>query len=117
MAVALLGCGLLGCAAESGPAQTRQALTTTDASVPIALETLETPEGLAEATSPDWRIRLDSKLVVGCTGSELCGAGEQCCPLSGECVPANCDDCCVTAELPNGPMEDPEVDDPSARLR
>ncbi len=105
MAVALAGFGLLGCAAET-TAGTTHALTT-DAAVPIALETA--PEGLAEAAQPDWRIRLDAKLVNACTGSELCGPGEQCCPLSGECVPADCNDCCVTPEIPAGPMDEPEV--------
>lgn len=107
MAVALLGFGLLGCAAETGAAST-QALTS-DAAVPIALEA---PEGLERSALPEWRLRMESELVDGCSAQNICETGEQCCPLTGECVPADCDDCCVNPEIPDGPNDDPEIDKP-----
>ena len=107
MAIALFGCGLLGCAAESGAATTHAL--TSDAAVPIALEA---PEGLEEAASPEWRLRVESELIDGCSGQNICESGEQCCPLTGECVPADCDDCCVNPEVPAGPNEDPELERP-----
>jgi len=106
MAVTLAGLGLLfGCAAETG--ETTHALTR-DAAVPGFIEV---PEGLQEALEPDWRLRSSVGLIDGCS-TEICETGEQCCALTGECVPVDCDDCCVNPEIPDGPNADPELDVP-----
>lgn len=108
MAVALAGFGLTlgGCAAETG--QTHHALHG-DASVPAAFDD---PAGLAESAQPDWR-QQNAGLIEGCSGAAVCEAGERCCVLTGTCVPADCNDCCVTPELPAGPNTEPELDPPS----
>ncbi|MAQ15366.1 MAG: hypothetical protein CMN30_11305 [Sandaracinus sp.] len=46
--------------------------------------------------------------IDGC-GSEVCGAGETCCPLTGECFPATCTDCCRPPELAAGVPPEPEL--------
>lgn len=109
MAVALAGLGLLmgGCAAETGEGS--HALMG-DAAVPTPTA-LRAPEGLERAAAPDWRLRASAGLVDGCS-MEVCEAGEQCCALTGECVPVDCDDCCVTPERPDGVEPDPELDGP-----
>ncbi len=109
MAAATLGaCGLLlgGCAAETGEAT--RALGA-DAAVPVA--DIEPPEGLDEAAAPDWRVRASEGAIDGCS-REICEKGEQCCALTGECVPVDCDDCCIGPELAGGMHDDPELDGP-----
>jgi len=107
-AVTLGACGLFlgGCAAETG--ETTHALGG-DASVPVT--SVDVPEGLEAETSPDWRLRVSEGLIEGCS-RQVCETGEQCCALTGECVPVDCDDCCVNPEVPAGPNEDPELDAP-----
>jgi len=106
----LASCGLLlgGCATETG--ETTHALSG-DASVPVAV--VPTPDGLERTAAPDWRLRTSTGVVDGCSETgEICQEGEQCCPLTGECVPADCDDCCVNPEIAGGPSETPELEGP-----